>query len=74
MNWTPLTDEEFRIHRIPEDYRGFAYWDEEGYLITLHCHKAVLDSLKPIQPTTTNQHGQTQETRKEAHQADEGGV
>ena len=51
MKLTPLTDEELRIHQIPEAFHEFAYWDEEGYLITIHCHQGAIDQLKA---TTTN--------------------
>ena len=44
---TPLTDAEFAETRLPESMRDFAFWDDEGWLVTVHCHKAVLDMLIP---------------------------
>ena len=32
---TPLTDEEFKAEQLPEEWRGFAYWDEERHLQVL---------------------------------------
>jgi hypothetical protein len=43
----PLTDEEFEECGLDECWRGFAYWDEEGYLVTISCHQGILEQLKP---------------------------
>jgi len=45
---TPLTDDEFAETGLPESMRDFAFWDDEGWLVTVHCHKAVLDRLTPV--------------------------
>jgi hypothetical protein len=44
---TPLTDKEFAESGLAECWRGFAFWGEEGYLVTVAMHKGVLDKLKP---------------------------
>jgi len=47
MSLTPLTDREFAESGLAECWRGFAFWDAEGYLVTVVMHKAALDKLKP---------------------------
>jgi hypothetical protein len=49
---TPLTDVEFKAEQLPESFRGFAFWDEEGYLITIHCHAEALKQLMPRHENT----------------------
>lgn len=44
---TPLTAKEFDESGLAECWRGFAFWDKEGYLVTVALHKGVLDKLKP---------------------------
>lgn len=48
---TPLTDAEFAETGLPESMRDFAFWDDEGWLVTVYCHKAVLDMLIPAANT-----------------------
>lgn len=44
----PLSDQEFEESGLPESFRGFTFWDEEGYLLTIACHKKALEGLKPF--------------------------
>lgn len=44
----PLTDEEFARSGLHPSLRDFAYWDENGWLTTIHCHEGALKQLMPI--------------------------
>ena len=53
----PLTDAEFARTGLHPSLREFAFWDDDGWLNTVHCHKAVLEDLRPksifTEPTCT---------------------
>jgi hypothetical protein len=38
-DWTPLTDEEFAATGLDESFKGFAFWNDDGFLVTLCVHK-----------------------------------
>ena len=64
MHLTPLTDKEFDECPLPESHRGCAYWDEEGWLISLNYHKAVLEQLKPNQTNARQENSQKEATNE----------
>jgi len=38
-DWTPLTDDEFAATGLDESFKGFAFWNDDGFLVTLCVHK-----------------------------------
>jgi hypothetical protein len=43
----PLTDKELEECGLGAKFKGFALWDEDGFLVTVHMHKKAIEKLIP---------------------------
>lgn len=68
--WTKLTDKEFAETGLAESWRDFAYWDDDGCLVTVACHEGALKQLMPKQPTD-NDNAKKRNTEEETDEGDQ---